>query len=118
MVEVGSLDALARCNPVQVPTPDGLYVVCRVDEQAWRARMFAPHLGIDEDPATGAAATAFAGLLALAEPDGEVTWTIDQGVEMGRPSRIAVTADVSAGRPRWVRVAGRSVVVAEGTLHL
>jgi trans-2,3-dihydro-3-hydroxyanthranilate isomerase len=118
MVEVASLDALARCAPVEAPTPDGLYVVCRVDEHGWRARMFAPHLGIAEDPATGSAATAFAGLLALAEPDGEVSWRIDQGVELGRPSRIDVTADVSAGRPRWVRVAGRSVVVAEGTLHV
>jgi trans-2,3-dihydro-3-hydroxyanthranilate isomerase len=80
--------------------------------------MFAPHLGIDEDPATGSAATAFAGLLAGAEPDGEASWTIEQGVEIGRPSRIGVTADVEAGRPRWIRVSGDAVVVCEGTLHL
>jgi trans-2,3-dihydro-3-hydroxyanthranilate isomerase len=118
VVEVASLDALARARVVDTPSPDGLYVVCRTGDRSWRVRMFAPHLGVEEDPATGAAATAFGGLLATMEPDGEVSWTIEQGVEMGRPSRIGVTADVAGGRARWLRVSGGAVVVCEGTLHL
>ena len=117
MAEVASLDALARCRATDTGDVDELYIVCDLGENRWQARMFAPNLGIVEDPATGSAATAFAGLLALAEPDGEVSWVIHQGVEMGRPSRIDVTADVSAGRPRWIRVTGDAVVVTEGELH-
>jgi len=50
-----------------------------------RARMFAPGLGIGEDPATGSACAALAGFLALrAETrDGTLRWSVDQGVEMG-----------------------------------
>jgi trans-2,3-dihydro-3-hydroxyanthranilate isomerase len=117
MVEVATLDALARCRATDTGDVNELYVVCHAGDGEWRARMFAPNLGIVEDPATGSAATAFAGLLALAEPDGQVSWVIHQGVEMGRPSRIEVTADVSAGRPRWIRVTGDAVVVTEGLLH-
>jgi trans-2,3-dihydro-3-hydroxyanthranilate isomerase len=117
MVEVATLDALRRCHPTDTGGVNELYVVCHAGGGEWRARMFAPNLGIAEDPATGSAATAFAGLLALSEPDGPVSWVIHQGVEMGRPSRIDVTADVSAGRPRWIRVTGSAVIVTEGTLQ-
>ena len=58
---------------------------------AWRARDPFPWGGVVEDPATGAAAAAFAGYLRAhgraATKDGFV---ITQGVEMGRPSQIAV----------------------------
>lgn len=54
------------------------------------ARMFAPLRGIAEDPATGSAAAAFAGVaVAYEKPeDGEHTLVIEQGFEMGRPSQI------------------------------
>ena len=55
-----------------------------------RARMFAPHHGIPEDPATGSANVALIGLLAKLrpEPDLQLSKTIAQGVEMGRPSLL------------------------------
>lgn len=83
-----------------------------------RARMFAPAMGIVEDPATGGAATALAGLLAArdAGADGTYSWTILQGVEMGRPSRILVEADVRGGRVAQVRVGGSAVRVSEGEM--
>ena len=85
-----------------------------------RARMFAPAMGIAEDPATGAAAAALAGLLADAAPAGDETlrWTIRQGVEMGRPSLLSVTADRAGGRLTEVRVGGASVRVGDGVLRL
>jgi trans-2,3-dihydro-3-hydroxyanthranilate isomerase len=85
-----------------------------------RARMFAPGLGIGEDPATGSACAALAGFLALrAETrDGTLRWTVDQGVEMGRPSRLELEADVKKGQLVAIRVGGSSVLVSSGTLHL
>lgn len=88
--------------------------------QHWRARMFAPGINIMEDPATGGAAAAFAGWLALKEPrtEGTFAWSIDQGIEMERPSRIEVGADKSNGAVTAVRVAGRAVAMSEGRLRL
>ena len=83
-----------------------------------RARMFAPAFGIPEDPATGSAAAALAGYLTAAHAPaaGTLRWTVDQGIEMGRPSRMNVECDWSGGRIAAVRVGGRSVMVAEGNL--
>lgn len=85
-----------------------------------RARMFAPGLGIGEDPATGSACAALAGFLALrAETrDGTLKWTVDQGVEMGRPSRLEIEVDVKRGQLAAIRVGGESVLVSSGTLHI
>ena len=84
----------------------------------FRARMFAPGIGIPEDPATGSAAAAMAGYLgATGGPEsGTLRWVIEQGVEMGRPSRLHVTCERSGGRISAVRVGGTSVLVAEGRL--
>ena len=84
----------------------------------FRARMFAPGVGIPEDPATGSAAAAMAGDLASRDGPaaGTLRWVIEQGVEMGRPSRLHVSCDRSAGRVSAVRVGGSSVMVAEGHL--
>lgn len=85
-----------------------------------RARMFAPAMDIPEDPATGAAVTALAALLARrdAAGDGTLRWTVDQGVEMGRPSRLFLEADVAGGRLAAVRVGGGCVAVSEGVMTL
>jgi trans-2,3-dihydro-3-hydroxyanthranilate isomerase len=84
-----------------------------------RARMFAPGMGIPEDPATGAAATALAGLLARRDAvDGTLRWIVEQGVEMGRPSRIHVEADMRGGAVAAVRVGGSAVLVSEGEMTL
>jgi trans-2,3-dihydro-3-hydroxyanthranilate isomerase len=85
-----------------------------------RVRMFAPALGVGEDPATGSAAAALGALLADLEPatDGRFAWTITQGVEMGRPSRLDVAVDKAGGAVTAVRVAGAAVVVTDGHIHL
>ena len=90
------------------------------DGVALRARMFAPAMGIVEDPATGGAATALTGLLAArdADTDGTWSWTVAQGVEMGRPSRILIEADVRDRRVAQVRVGGAAVLVSEGEMTI
>lgn len=85
-----------------------------------RARMFAPAMGIGEDPATGGAVTALAGLLAARDGagDGTLRWVVEQGVEMGRPSRLHVEADLRGGTLAAVRVGGAAVRVSDGEMAL
>lgn len=84
----------------------------------FRARMFAPLLGIAEDPATGSAAASFAGYLAAKDPSrsGTLQWKIEQGFEMGRPSLLFIEADKKDGQTTAVRVGGNAVMMTEGFL--
>ena len=85
------------------------------DEADIHARMFAPAMGIAEDPATGGAVAALAGYLHASEPrDGTRTWLVEQGFEMGRPSRIELETEAAAGSLTAVRVGGSSVLMSEG----
>lgn len=102
---------------------DQVYVVAPLDgpgSTRYRVRMFAPSLGVLEDPATGAAATAFPGWLVprLGAKDGVLTLTIEQGIEMGRPATIMVEIELSGGLITVVRVGGTAVPVAEGTIRI
>ena len=82
------------------------------------ARMFAPLKGIPEDPATGAAAAAFAGVAATCElpEDGVHQLVIEQGYEMGRPSQIALDLDIQHGRLVAASIGGSAVRMSEGVL--
>lgn len=84
------------------------------------ARMFAPALGIDEDPATGAAATALAGYLGVRNDahDGTLRWLVEQGIELGRPSLLKLEADKAGGQITAVRVGGAAVMVSEGSMEV
>ena len=100
-----------------------VYVFCQDPE--WpdsdlRGRMFAPSLGIEEDPATGSAATALAGYLGIRHQlgNGRLRWVIEQGFEMGRPSILEVEADKVDGKIREIRVGGASVLVSEGKMTI
>lgn len=96
--------ALSRCEPdvrafrdalsvrPQLGTRLSLHVYSR-HERTIRARMFAPLAGTWEDPATGSANTPLACLLlSLERGTDEAAFEIHQGVEMGRPSLLHVTA--------------------------
>jgi trans-2,3-dihydro-3-hydroxyanthranilate isomerase len=89
-------------------------------EEHLYARMFSPLLGIEEDPATGSAAVAMAGVLGArrAERDGTFTWPIDQGVAMGRPSRLEASAEKRDGKVVRIKVGGKTVIGAEGTIEV
>jgi trans-2,3-dihydro-3-hydroxyanthranilate isomerase len=85
-----------------------------------RARMFAPHHGIPEDPATGSANVALIGLMAKLRPDPDlrISKTIAQGVEMGRPSLLEASAEKQNGTVTATYIGGRCVPVMSGTIEL
>jgi trans-2,3-dihydro-3-hydroxyanthranilate isomerase len=129
MAPVASLEALSRARSADTPafrsafggTPTPwCYLYARDGAKRWRTRMFAPTIGIAEDPATGAAAAAFAGTLMRFErpAEGEHQHVIAQGVEMGRPSEIVLTLQVAGGQLESASIGGEAVVVSEGVLHL
>lgn len=74
------------------------------------ARMFAPKLGVAEDPATGSAAAALAGSLVT----DATRLLISQGVEMGRPSLIEAGIIRAEGAVSGITIGGNAVVVSEG----
>jgi trans-2,3-dihydro-3-hydroxyanthranilate isomerase len=85
-----------------------------------RARMYAPGIGVREDPATGSACVALGGYLADRDStrDGTLRWIVEQGFEMGRPSILEVEADKKDGKVTAARVGGKTVLVCEGTMAL
>lgn len=129
-VQVRGLDAIRRCQPrlehweaaFARHDRSSAYVFCRETAEAgsaFHARMFAPRLGVYEDPATGSAVAAFAGaLLRFAPPaDGEHDVVIEQGYEMGRPSQITLSVTVHSGRLISAAIGGEAIAVSEGTIE-
>jgi trans-2,3-dihydro-3-hydroxyanthranilate isomerase len=112
-------DAAAR-YPTSGRFPLHLYarVAGAAGEPDARARMFSPLSGTVEDPATGSANSALVALLATLAPLPDLTLQLDilQGAEMGRPSRLAVSAEKHGGAVTRVRAGGRCALVMEGTL--
>ena len=83
---------------------------------AWRARM---QFYGGEDPATGSAAGCAISYLVRRGAVASGEWiALRQGVEMGRPSEIFLSAKIASSRVRDVRVAGSTVVVATGRFFL
>lgn len=120
-----ALDRARRTEQFTSTVGDALGVYLYTDEtvdagHAVHARMLANGLGFDEDPATGSAAAAFAGVAQEFErPDeGEHEMFIEQGYAMGRPSRITLRMSVVAGRLAHVAVGGCVLRIAEGTLRV
>lgn len=119
--------ALAAARPIE-PFWSQAMVAARVDsaylytpdEGGYRARMFAPGAGIPEDPATGSASAILAAQLLAsgALDEGETRVALRQGVEMGRPSRVGMTALVRDGSLCEVRISGRAVQVAQGRIAI
>jgi trans-2,3-dihydro-3-hydroxyanthranilate isomerase len=131
LVPVATLDALARARPQHEAFAKvfgdsdhpAAYVYARQPATSggrFRARMFAPGLGVAEDPATGSAAAAFAGALMQCEPLGDGTHdiAIEQGVEMGRRSEIALQLTIENGALVAAEIGGRAVIVSRGELLL
>jgi trans-2,3-dihydro-3-hydroxyanthranilate isomerase len=90
-------------------------------EATVHVRMFAPLLGVPEDPATGSANGALAAYLVhhRAVPITEPTTCIliEQGAEMGRPSKLNAEVDLGGKVITAVRVGGQVVPVAEGVVR-
>ena len=94
-----------------------LYVSEKRDSADLHVRMFAPLFGITEDPATGSANAALAGLLAGLRPERDLTLRlmIAQGADMGRPSLLEATAEKREGEV-VATIGGKCVPVMRGTL--
>lgn len=98
----------------------GIYLIYPETPEHLHARLFGMALGIIEDPATGSAAVALGALLASRAParTGLLEWTIEQGVDMGRPSRLDLEAEKRDGVICAVRVGGAAVILARAELLL
>ncbi len=101
-------------------SPDIHLYVHSSDEFDIRARVFAPLDGVPEDPATGSANCALAGILSHYDeaPDGRFQWRIAQGVEMGRPSILNAEAEKKDGTVVTTTIGGACVMVAEGFIEV
>ena len=126
-VPIRSLEAIGRSASRTMPwaTRDGpaSFLYTRETEHegsAYHARMFAGAWGVGEDPATGSAAAAFAGVVqAFEQPrDGEHMLTIEQGFEMGRPSLISLGLTIENGALTSATIGGSVVIVSSGSLDL
>jgi trans-2,3-dihydro-3-hydroxyanthranilate isomerase len=103
---------------------NGVYLFSReagTDAANVYSRMFAPSLGISEDPATGSASGPLGAYLlrhGVITADGARRLVNLQGVEMQRPSLMHIALEVAGTTITRVRVGGTAVLVAEGTLNL
>jgi len=97
-----------------------VYTTMTVEDHATvHTRMFAPAIGILEDPATGSASGAMGAYLVhngLVEVGPLTEIIIEQGYEIGRPSRILVQVESDDDAIQTVKVGGQVVMVVEGTL--
>lgn len=99
---------------------DILLYVHSDDDFDVRVRVFAPMSGVPEDPATGSANCALAGLLTHYNdaPNGIFKLRIAQGVEMGRSSVLNAEAEKRDGKVVRTTVGGACVMVAEGYIEV
>lgn len=113
-------DAVARAQLIK-PKDFNHIAIFSWDEDTKTAhsRVFAPGVGVGEDPATGSAALAFGVWLVgagLAVDDGTFTYTIRQGEEIRRPSILRGSVTVSDGSVVSTTVEGHVVPIARGTI--
>jgi trans-2,3-dihydro-3-hydroxyanthranilate isomerase len=129
-VPVNGLDAIGRAHIVEQYWHEAFgsdmhgsaYLYCRDTvrhRSAFHARMFSPGLGVPEDPATGSAAIAFAGVIHRFDelPEGLYEGIIEQGMEMGQPSEVFLEFEVENRNIRVVRIGGEAILKEEGTLE-
>ena len=130
IVPLASRDAVARArvdDAVFARTLRGsacamIMVFAKVDDVPGvdvHCRVFCPDDGVPEDPATGSANAALGGYLAARTPrTGTLRWVSQQGIEMGRPSRLEIEVDKRGDAITAVRVGGNAVLMSEGRLRV
>ena len=82
--------------------------------------MWAPALGVEEDPATGSACAALVGAMASKPDFGGTAYrlAIQQGVLMGRQSEIETEARKSRGVVTSISVGGATTYIASGEIEV
>jgi trans-2,3-dihydro-3-hydroxyanthranilate isomerase len=128
--ELGSYDGLKRARPdlpgfealvaEGVEAPFVFLYIRATDGFDIRARMFSPLDGIPEDPATGSASCALAGLLSHCDTaaSGSFSWRIAQGVEMGRPSLLEARAEKKDGVVMNAWIGGECALFSDGFIDV
>lgn len=117
--------AAAACNAeafaqrLPMDSAVGMHLYVRTDEDGIdvQTRMFAPLYGVPEDPATGSANVALAGLLAALDGSARIDLRIAQGVDMGRPSLMEASARTTVGGTECY-IGGSCVPVMRGEIDL
>jgi len=130
LVPLRSIEAVGRANldPVEYKsfadsvTAKGIMVFCEKGydpHQHLAARVFVPHLGVPEDPATGSAAGCLAAYLLKFHPhyDSTLSLTLGQGYDIGRPSEIKIHAKFD-GHLYHIQVGGRVKEIAHGKWNI
>jgi len=114
--KLAKISRCIRCNGYY------MFALTPTDEYLVHGRMFAPAIGIAEDPVTGNANGPLGAYLVrhrLASPaGGTLVFRARQGEAMGRPGAVEVSVDVEDGSPKTVRVAGQAVIVYQSVLEL
>jgi trans-2,3-dihydro-3-hydroxyanthranilate isomerase len=129
VAELRSREALRRAKPVlatheRILPPvgtDSVFAYVRGSAPGeLHARMFSPLDAVVEDPATGSATAATIALLASIslDNDSELTWRIEQGVDMGRPSLLLGRTSRRGGQVESVYIAGHAVPIMQGVLRV
>lgn len=132
MVPVGTLKAVQQSRPDlgelnALEREFGFYGCSLFTQETLTAeasvhvRYYSPEVGVPEDPATGSAAGGLGAYLVkwnVLSREREATFVIEQGYEIGRPSKIHVEVEVTRGAPTRVRVGGEVVPVIEGVIAL
>ena len=93
----------------------------RGDRATVYSRMFAPNLGVTEDPATGSASGPLGCYLVrhkVVPPQKAGAMLSLQGAKMGRPSHVHISIGMQKGEIASVRVGGESILAGEGTLYI
>ncbi len=117
MKELEKLSKEIKCNGYFVFTLDsqqeGIYT---------HGRMFAPAIGITEDPVTGNANGPLGAYLVnhnLIEHDGkEVIFNAEQGSSIDRSGTIIVKVDIEEGKAKEVKIQGEAVIILKGICNL
>jgi trans-2,3-dihydro-3-hydroxyanthranilate isomerase len=129
-VPVSDLAAIGRARPnagawnaAFGSKGNAAYLYCRqtvAQASQFHARMFWPNGGIYEDPATGSAVAAFAGVVRRFDDikTGTHRYVIEQGVEMNRPSLIRLEIDMANSEIAAARIGGDAIIIGEGTLEI
>lgn len=127
-VPLADLDVLARARPIEPfwsdlmekAGVDSAYLYTKGADCDFQARMFSPTAGIPEDPATGSATAILAAQLRAARVlrAGTQTFTLRQGVEMGRPSTLYLSIVQDSDGLAAVRIKGGAVPISGGQMRL
>ncbi len=127
VAQVASLETMMRVQPDMMAIlkiPHGLSIFCIGAQGAGtdvHVRAFAPEAGVFEDPVTGSANGCLAALIAkhglLPGVDGQISYTAEQGIELGQPGRVHLRVSGLPDAPS-VHVGGNAVTVLRGELLL